>query len=154
MKASKKLGLRGRLAAGAFCALALTWSPAHAQNLRENMTVIKLDNGMTILVYPRTQTPVFAAVMSMDVAGSDESYGEGGVAHMFEHMAFKGTNVIGTTNVEAEKPLMEAMDVLAEEARLELSQPNRTWAKWRLRARKFASFRRNSRSTSSKMSST
>jgi len=129
MKASKKLGLRGRLAAGAFCALALLTSPASAQDLRENLTVINLENGMTVLVYPRPQTPVFAAVLSMDVAGSDESYGETGVAHMFEHMAFKGTSIIGTRNVEAELPLMEAMDALAEEARVELSQPEPDMAK-------------------------
>lgn len=129
MKASKSLGLRGHLAAGAFCALTLAWTPAPAQNLRENLTVHKLDNGMTILVYPRTQTPVFAAVLSMDVAGSDESYGETGVAHMFEHMAFKGTNIIGTTNPEAEKPLMEEMDRHAEAARAELAMPEPDMAK-------------------------
>ncbi len=110
-------------------ALALSAATASAESLRDRLVVHKLANGMTVLIYPRGDAPVFAATMSMDVAGSDELSGEGGVAHMFEHMAFKGSHILGTTNYEAEKPLMEAMDAAAEEARAEMSKTEPDMAK-------------------------
>lgn len=91
---------------------------AHAIDLTKDLVVHRMDNGLTLLIYPRPDTaPVFSGVVSIDTAGSDEQYGETGIAHMFEHMAFKGSARIGTRDYEAERPIMEAMDRLAEEAR-------------------------------------
>ena len=39
----------------------------------------------------------------VDVGGAQEGVGQTGMAHMFEHMAFKGTDRIGTNNFAAEK---------------------------------------------------
>ncbi|MDX2175379.1 MAG: pitrilysin family protein [Candidatus Sumerlaeia bacterium] len=117
--------LLARIGAAALCLAAAL--PVSAQEISERLVEYKLDNGMTFLVYPREGAPVFAATTSVSVAGVDEVYGETGVAHMFEHMAFKGTHRIGTTNLAAELPIMEEMDRLAEEARAELgkNQPDR-----------------------------
>ncbi len=117
---------KAALAAAATIILAAS---APAESLRDRLVVHRMKNGMTVLVYPRGDAPVFAATMSMEVAGSDELSGEGGVAHMFEHMAFKGSHILGTTNYEAEVPLMAAMDEAAEEARLELTKADPDEAK-------------------------
>jgi predicted Zn-dependent peptidase len=77
------------------------------------LRVVQLDNGMTFLLYPNKRAPVFTGVIRFDVGGKDEIPGETGIAHMFEHMAFKGTDRIGTTNWEAEKQALTHVDEAA-----------------------------------------
>jgi len=45
----------------------------------------------------------------------DEPAGKTGLAHMVEHMMFKGTKTIGTKNYKKEKPLLEKVNMLAKE---------------------------------------
>ena len=88
-------------------------SLARAQDLasfEKRMTVKVLDNGLTVLVCERPEAPVFSYFTHVDV-GSDREYpGIRGLAHMFEHMAFKGTDKIGTTNYEDEKAALEKVE--------------------------------------------
>ena len=83
------------------CATAL-----FAQDLasfEKRVTKRVLQNGLTVLVVERPEAPVFSFFTHVDV-GSDREYpGITGLAHMFEHMAFKGTDKIGTKNYAAEK---------------------------------------------------
>jgi predicted Zn-dependent peptidase len=65
-----------------------------------------LKNGMTWLVVERHQAPVFTGFIRVKVGGADEEPGYTGLAHLFEHMAFKGTPVLGTSDFEAEKGLL------------------------------------------------
>jgi predicted Zn-dependent peptidase len=62
-----------------------------------------LDNGLTVLVVERPEAPVFSFFTHVDVGADREYPGITGLAHMFEHMAFKGTDKIGTTNYAEEK---------------------------------------------------
>jgi predicted Zn-dependent peptidase len=48
----------------------------------------------------------------MNVGSVDDPGGQTGLAHMFEHMAFKGTPTIGTKNWPAEKAAMDAVEVV------------------------------------------
>lgn len=76
------------------------------QNLasfEKRITVKKLDNGLTVMVCERPGTPVFSFFTHVDVGAVNEGPGITGLAHMFEHMAFKGTDKIGTTDYAAEK---------------------------------------------------
>jgi len=87
--------------------------PALAQDLasfEKNLTVHRLDNGMTFLIYERDIAPVFSFYTYVDVGSAQEVPGITGLAHMFEHMAFKGTTKIGTTDYKAEAKAMEAVD--------------------------------------------
>jgi len=68
-----------------------------------------LDNGMTFILLPRTGAPVFSGHIAFEVGSLDTVPGQTGVAHMFEHMVFKGTRHIGTTDWEKERPLLEAL---------------------------------------------
>lgn len=72
-----------------------------------------LDNGLTVwLNEDHSQPKVFGAVVVM--AGSKDSPNTG-IAHYFEHMMFKGTEQIGTTDYAAEKVLLDAIEAKYEE---------------------------------------
>jgi predicted Zn-dependent peptidase len=86
---------------------------AAAQNLasfEKRMTRKVLPNGMTILVYERPAAPVFSFFTHVDVGSDREVPGITGLAHMFEHMAFKGTDTIGTRDFAAEKVALEKVE--------------------------------------------
>jgi predicted Zn-dependent peptidase len=74
-----------------------------------------LENGLTVLIAPRHEAPVFSAVIAFRVGSIDEAAGATGMAHMFEHMAFKGTRRIGTRDPAAEARLLSEMDDLVAE---------------------------------------
>jgi predicted Zn-dependent peptidase len=79
---------------------------AAAQDLasfEKRITVKKLPNGLTLLICERPEAPVFSFFTHVDVGSVQEVPGITGLAHMFEHMAFKGTDKIGTKNYAAEK---------------------------------------------------
>ena len=75
-------------------------------SLEKRVTVKKLDNGLTIVVMQRPEAPVFSFFTIVDAGSSQDPLGETGLAHMFEHMAFKGTETIGSKNWPAEKAAM------------------------------------------------
>jgi hypothetical protein len=79
------------------------------------VTEFKLDNGMTFIVLERPRAPVTSFLIHADVGGANEPDRQTGVAHYLEHLAFKGTKKIGTTDYQAEKPLLEKQDQLFDE---------------------------------------
>src|SRR5215475_13034999 len=72
-------------------------------SFEKRITVKKLPNGLTVLIMERPEAPVFSSYIHVNVGSAQEGPGTTGLAHMFEHMAFKGTDKIGTTNYPAEK---------------------------------------------------
>jgi len=84
----------------AFSALATAQDLASFQ---KRITVKKLDNGLTVIICERPEAPVFSFDTHVDVGSVQDPMGQTGMAHMFEHMAFKGTDTIGTTDYAAEK---------------------------------------------------
>src|SRR2546427_12859639 len=79
---------------------------AAAQNLasfEKRITVRKLNNGLTVVLCERPEAPVFAFFTHVDAGSVQDPLGKTGLAHMFEHMAFKGTDKIGSKNYPAEK---------------------------------------------------
>lgn len=86
---------------------------AGAQDLAsfEKRTTVKtLPNGLTVIIVERPEAPVFSYFTHVDVGGSQEAMGQTGLAHMFEHMAFKGTDKIGTKNFATEKLLIDKVE--------------------------------------------
>src|SRR5712692_4709875 len=86
---------------------------AAAQNLasfEKRITVRKLNNGLTVVLCERPEAPVFAFFTHVDAGSVQDPLGKTGLAHMFEHMAFKGTDKIGTTNYAAEKVALEKVE--------------------------------------------
>lgn len=78
----------------------------------KQLTEFRLDNGLKFIVLERHQAPVVSFLTYADVGGVDEPDGKTGVAHFLEHLAFKGTTRIGTTDYKAEKPLLEKLERL------------------------------------------
>lgn len=78
--------------------------PALAQQVKvEEFT---LPNGMTFLLVPRKDQPnIVAAGWLARVGSVNERPGITGISHFFEHMMFKGTNVIGTKDAAKDADL-------------------------------------------------
>ncbi len=86
---------------------------AWAQDLsafEQHVTQHTLKNGWTFLLVERPVAPVFSFMTRVNVGSAQEGAGQTGLAHMFEHMAFKGTPRIGTTDYEAEKEALKALE--------------------------------------------
>ncbi len=101
------------------CALlflpALFDAPARAEGMdlasfESRVTEHTLTNGWTFILVKRPVAPVFAFMTAVNVGSAQEGAGMTGLAHMFEHMAFKGTPRLGTTDYDAEKPALEDME--------------------------------------------
>ncbi len=108
-----KRTLAAALAAGCLILVLALASPALALDMasfESKLAVHRLDNGMTFLIYERDVAPVFSFYTYVDAGSAQEVPGITGLAHFFEHMAFKGTTRIGTKNYKAEKKAMEAVD--------------------------------------------
>ncbi len=86
------------------------------EELSKRVEQWRLSNGMTVLFFKRETAPVFAGQVWVKVGGVDEQEGSTGIAHFLEHMAFKGTKVIGTKNYEAEKPLLDKLEQIITSA--------------------------------------
>jgi predicted Zn-dependent peptidase len=70
----------------------------------------RLENGLQYVVCERPEAPVVSFFTRVDAGSAQEVPGITGLAHMFEHMAFKGTETIGTTNWPAEKTALEKVE--------------------------------------------
>ncbi len=57
----------------------------------EGISEYKLDNGLRILLYPDPSKPTVTVNLTVMVGSRHEGYGETGMAHLLEHMVFKGT---------------------------------------------------------------
>src|SRR6516165_3858031 len=57
----------------------------------EGITEYRLDNGLQLLLFPDPATPNVTVNLTVLVGSRHEGYGETGMAHLLEHMVFKGT---------------------------------------------------------------
>ena len=57
----------------------------------EGITEYQLDNGFRFLLFPDNSKPVVTVNLTVLVGSRHEGYGETGMAHLLEHMLFKGT---------------------------------------------------------------
>jgi predicted Zn-dependent peptidase len=99
---------------------------ARAQNLEEfsrRVTEFTLANGLHFIVLERHQAPVVSFHTYVHTGSVDDPKGQTGIAHMFEHMAFKGTNRIGTRDYTAEAQALEAVERAYDRLEARPSQP-------------------------------
>jgi zinc protease len=66
-------------------------APAKKVVTIEGITEYKLDNGARILLFPDPAASTVTINMTVLVGSRHEGYGESGMAHLLEHMCFKGT---------------------------------------------------------------
>jgi len=79
-------------------------------SFEKRVTVKKLANGLTLIICERPEAPVFSFFTLVDAGSVQDPMRATGLAHMFEHMAFKGTDKIGTTDYPAEKAALEKVE--------------------------------------------
>jgi len=94
--------------------VAAATSNATAPGLEERVVEYRLANGLVLLLMERHQAPIVAVNLTYRVGGVHEHNGITGVAHLYEHMAFKGSRTIGVTDARKEQPFLEKLDRLAE----------------------------------------
>ncbi len=94
----------------AFLLLSLPLVSQDIASFEKRIMVRTLPNGLTLLVMERPEAPVFSGYTFVDAGSVQDPKGETGLAHMFEHMAFKGTQTIGTTDWPAEKVVLEKVE--------------------------------------------
>ncbi len=84
--------------------------PAAAQTI--DAKEYKLDNGMQVLMVERHDAPVVMASIFARVGSANEQAGITGISHLFEHMMFKGSEKIGTTDIKKDREVMAKLDSL------------------------------------------
>ncbi len=89
----------------------------YLDRVAQEITEFTLQNGLKFIVLERHTAPVVSFLTYADVGGADEPVGQTGVAHYLEHLAFKGTRRIGTTNYEQEQVALDQLDRVAEQLR-------------------------------------
>ena len=102
-----------------------------AQDLKsfeKRVTEFTLTNGMHFIVLERHDAPVVSFHTYVNAGAVDDPKGSTGLAHMFEHMAFKGTETIGSTNWPAEKAAIAEIErrydaLEAERNKMALANP-------------------------------
>ncbi len=109
-------------------ALAVASAPAGAQQV--DVESFTLDNGMEFLLVPRSDQPNNIAAGWMARVGSvNERPGITGISHFFEHMMFKGTDTIGTTDAQTDRKYREQLAAIRDQL-LEL-QLGEQYDRWR-----------------------
>ncbi len=84
-----------------------------AQSLKDfekRVTEFTLANGLHFIIFERHEAPVVSFHSYVNAGSVNDPSGETGIAHMFEHMAFKGTETIGTKNYSLEKQAMDEVE--------------------------------------------
>lgn len=122
----KNLPRRHTVAAMAIVVLLFSYMAGLAQDLKgfeQRITTKVLPNGLTILICERPEAPVFSYATFVDAGGVNDPAGESGLAHMFEHLAFKGTSEIGTTDYAAEKVAIDRVEAANDALEAERRNP-------------------------------
>lgn len=99
--------------------LLATTAMADAAGLADRVREHTLANGLKLLLVERHTSPTVAAWIRFKVGAVDERSDERGIAHLLEHMLFKGTKTLGTTDYSAEKPLLDKIEAVAQQLLLE-----------------------------------
>lgn len=82
--------------------------------IKNKISEFTLANGLKFILLEDHSVPIATFVTYVNAGGSDERTGIWGVSHVLEHMAFKGTSEIGTTNVVEERKVLAKMDDVFE----------------------------------------
>lgn len=93
-----------------------------AQSLAEfekRVTEFTLPNGLHFILMERHEAPVISFRTYVNAGSVEDPEGRTGLAHMFEHMAFKGTPSIGTRNWPDEKRVLEEIEKIYDQLEAE-----------------------------------
>ncbi len=95
----------------------------YLKSFEQRITTKVLPNGLTLIICERPEAPVFSYSTFVDAGDVNDPSGESGLAHMFEHLAFKGTSEIGTTDYAAEKVALAKVEAANDAYEAEYLKP-------------------------------
>lgn len=109
-------------------AISISAATSFAEGLADRVQEHTLKNGMKLLMVERHNSPTVAAWIRFKVGSVDERSDERGLAHLLEHMLFKGTKTLGTRDYAAEKPVLDRIEesarkLMAERIKREKADP-------------------------------
>ena len=104
------LGMLALVALLACASAALRAQQSSFAEIESKVTEFTLKNGMKFIVLERHEAPVASFLTYADVGDANDPKGQTGMAHLFEHMAFKGSKSIGTTDALTESTALEHVD--------------------------------------------
>src|SRR5580698_9722124 len=136
-------GQGGRILVLLAMAQALWAAPLFAQKVPVKEVI--LDNGMRLLMVERHDEPSVAGGWVAHAGSSNERTGMTGIAHLFEHMMFKGTPTIGTTDYKKDLEILAEQEKVRDEMRKEyrlgeiddVMKPENKTPRWRELKNKF-----------------
>lgn len=88
----------------------IAWSQDGFKDIEKQVVERTLTNGLKFIILPRHEAPVVSFHTYVDVGAVNEDRGITGLAHIFEHLAFKGTSDIGTKDYRKERAALAALD--------------------------------------------
>jgi predicted Zn-dependent peptidase len=105
--------------------LALSSLPAPAQKVP--VVEKTLSNGMRLLLLPRHDEPTVAGGWVVHVGSANERPGITGIAHLFEHMMFKGTPTLGTKDYKKDVEIINEQERVRDLMRKEEANMRTLW---------------------------
>lgn len=142
MHAKKRNGLKFAFFLALVALFSLSLAAQTFEAMKSQVKTYVLKNGMKFIVLERHEAPVVSFHVYADVGSANESYGITGISHLLEHMAFKGTKVVGTKDYEAETKIQEEMDVLYDQVKREKAKASPDAAKIKEMEEKFEALRK------------
>jgi len=111
--------VNGRRLALAILLAAVSLTAQNLKDFEKKVTEFTLPNGLHFTIVERHEAPVVSFHTFVNAGSADDPAGETGLAHMFEHMAFKGTEGIGTTNWSAERKALQDVEEIYDQVEAE-----------------------------------
>ena len=108
--------------------------PGFSSDAAVPIETFDLDNGMRFYVVQRPELTTVSASWVAHVGSSNERPGITGLAHLFEHMMFKGSRTIGTTDSERDREIIEEQEQLQEEIRAIYQADRGRWRRGEIEA--------------------
>lgn len=113
-----------RLISLVFITVLVFCNPLAARTLADKVVEHHFDNGLTLLMVERHESPTVAAYIGFRVGSVHETSSERGVAHLLEHMMFKGTKTLGTRDYAAEKVVLTQINEVGDKIDQLKNQPD------------------------------
>ncbi|MBE9467766.1 MAG: insulinase family protein [Bacteroidetes bacterium] len=108
-----------------FITVALLSSALYAQDIQLQVKEFKLDNGLTVILNEDHTNPEISGLIVTKAGGKNDPKDATGMAHYQEHMLFKGTQDLGTTDWEKEKPHIDKIFKLYDELEITTDEEKR-----------------------------
>lgn len=89
--------------------------PARSASIQLDVREHVLDNGMRVLLVPQPGVPRVVCHVYYNVGSVNEHTGITGLAHLLEHMMFKGTVLVGVTDAEQDAELERRIDAVMDQ---------------------------------------